>query len=72
MATTPMLLIKSITSCLTSMSSPDVKMTVRGLFGEKSCIHYIEMLLIDLTSRAPTAFSATISLGSALSMRRAI
>ena len=37
-------------------------MTVRGLFGEKSCIHAIGMLLIDFTSRAPTAISATISL----------
>ena len=37
-------------------------MTVRGLFGEKSCIQAIGMLLIDLTSRAPTAISAAISL----------
>jgi len=49
-------------SCLASLSSPDVKMTVRGLFGVKSCIQAIGMLLIDLTSRAPTAISATISL----------
>ncbi len=46
---------------LASMSPPDVKMTVRGLFGEKSCIQSIGMLLIDLTSRAPAAISATIS-----------
>ena len=57
-----MLLTNSITSCFASVSSPDVKMTVRGLFGEKSCIQAIGMLLIDLTSRAPTAISATISL----------
>ena len=37
-------------------------MTVRGLSGEKSCIQAIGMLLIDLTSLAPTAISATISL----------
>src|ERR1017187_7832107 len=42
---------KSITRCLASVSSPDVKMTVRGLFGEKSCIQAIGMLLIDFTSR---------------------
>ena len=53
-ATNPMLLPNSITSCLASVSSPDVKMTVRGLFGEKSSIQAIDMLLIDLTSRAPT------------------
>ena len=51
MATNPVLLLNSIT-----------KMTVRGLFGEKSCIQAIGMLLIDSTSRAPTAISATISL----------
>ncbi len=62
MATNPVLLINSITSCLAPASSPDVKMTVRGLFGEKSCIQAIGMLLIDFTSRAPTAISATISL----------
>ena len=62
MATSPVLLINSITLCLASMSSPDVKMTVRGLVGEKSRIHFIGMLLIDFTSRAPTAISATISL----------
>ncbi len=61
-ATNPVLLINSITSCLALVSSPDVKMTVRGLFGEKSCIQAIGMLLIDLTSRTPTAISATISL----------
>src|SRR6202021_2305179 len=61
-ATNPVLLINSITSRLASASSPDVKMTVRGLFGEKSCIQAIGMLLIDFTSRAPTAISATISL----------
>ena len=61
-ATNPVLLTNSITSCLASVSSPDVKMTVRGLFGEKSCIQAIGMLLIDFTSRAPTAISATISL----------
>jgi hypothetical protein len=33
-----------------------------GLLGEKSCIQAIGMLLVDLTSRAPTAISATISL----------
>jgi hypothetical protein len=53
-ATNPVLLTNSITSGLASVSSPDVKMTVRGLFGEKSCIQAIGMLLIDLTSRAPT------------------
>jgi hypothetical protein len=62
MATKPVLLTNSITSCFASRSSPDVKMTVRGLFGEKSCIQAIGMLLIDLTSRAPTAISATIPL----------
>ena len=62
MATSPVLLINSITLCLASASSPDVKMTVRGLAGEKSCIHSIGMLLIDFTSRAPAAISATISL----------
>jgi hypothetical protein len=62
MATNPVLLINSITSCLASLSSPDVKITVRGLLGEKSCIQAIGMLLIDLTRRAPTAISATISL----------
>jgi hypothetical protein len=61
-ATNPVLLINSITSSLASMSSPDVKITVRGLFGEKSCIQSIGMLLIDFTRRAPTAISATISL----------
>jgi hypothetical protein len=55
------LLIKSMTSCLASVSSPYVKITVRGLFGEKSCIQAIGMLLIDFTSLAPTAISATIS-----------
>jgi hypothetical protein len=45
MATNPVLLIKSITSCLASKSSPDVKMTVGSFFGEKSCIHSIGMLL---------------------------
>jgi len=30
-------------------------MTEQGLFGEKSCIQAIGMLLIDFTSRAPTA-----------------
>src|SRR5258708_40058617 len=44
MATNPMLLINSITSCLASVSSPDVKITVRGLFGEKSSIQSIGML----------------------------
>jgi hypothetical protein len=57
-----MLLTNSITSCLAWVSSPDVKITVRGLLGEKSCIQAIGMLLIDFTSRAPTAISATISL----------
>ena len=52
MATSPVLLINSITLCLASASSPDVKMTVRGLVGEKSRIHSIGMLLIDFTSRA--------------------
>jgi len=47
---------------LASWSSPEVKMTVRGLFGEKSCIQSVGMLLIDLTGRAPTAMSAIISL----------
>ena len=61
-ATNPVLLTKSITSCLASVSSPDAMMTVRGLFGEKSCIQSIGMLLIDFTIRAPTAISATISL----------
>jgi hypothetical protein len=37
-------------------------MTVGGLFGEKSCIQAIGMLLMDFTSRAPTAISATSSL----------
>ena len=37
-------------------------MTVWGLFGEKSWIQAIGMLLMDFTSRAPTAISATISL----------
>ena len=60
-ATNPVLLINSING-LASASSPDVKMTVRGLFGEKSCIQAIGMLLIDFTSRAPTAISATSSL----------
>jgi hypothetical protein len=55
-------LINSITGCLTSVSSPEVKMTVGGLFGEKSWIQIIGMLLIDLTSRAPAARSATSSL----------
>ena len=32
------------------------------LFGEKSCIQAIGMLLIDFTSLAPTTISATISL----------
>jgi hypothetical protein len=32
------------------------------LFGEKSCIQAIGMLLIDLTSLATTAILATISL----------
>jgi hypothetical protein len=45
-----------------SASSPDVKRTVRGLFGEKSCIQDIGMLLMDFTNRASTAISATISL----------
>src|SRR6202035_260772 len=58
----PVLLINSITHCLASDSSPDVKRTVRGLLGEKSCIHDIGILLIDFTSRAPMAISATISL----------
>src|SRR6202042_2094723 len=62
MATSPVLLINSITHCLASDSSPDVKRTVRGLLGEKSCIHDIGMLLIDFTSREPIAISATISL----------
>src|ERR1700689_2273818 len=62
MATSPVLLINSISLCLASASSPDVKMTVRGLAGEKSCIQSIGMLLIDFTIRAPTAISATISL----------
>jgi hypothetical protein len=35
-ATNPALLINSITSRLASVSSPDVKITLRGLFGEKS------------------------------------
>src|ERR1700741_122120 len=61
-ATSPVLLINSITHCLASDSSPDVKRTVRGLLGEKSCIHDIGMLLIDFTSREPMAISATISL----------
>jgi len=54
-ATNPVLLINSITSCLASLSSPDVKMTERGLFGEKSRIQAIGMLLIDFTSRPPAA-----------------
>jgi hypothetical protein len=45
-ATNPVLLINSIISCLASVSSPDVKMTVRGLLGEKSCIQAIGMLPI--------------------------
>lgn len=61
-ATKSVLLTNSITSCLASVSSPDVKMTVGGLLGEKSCIQSIGMLLIDSTSLAPTAISATISL----------
>src|SRR5580698_3893615 len=61
-ATNPVLLTNSITSCLASASLPDVKMTVRGFCGEKSCIQAIGMLLIDFTSRALTAISATISL----------
>jgi len=56
------LLINSTTRCLASWSSPEVKMTVRGLFGEKSCLQSIGMLLMDLASRAPGAISATISL----------
>ena len=60
-ATNPVLLINSITNCLASVSSPDVKMTVRGLFGEKSCIQSIGMLLIDFTSLAPTAISKEIN-----------
>jgi hypothetical protein len=47
MATNPTLLINSITSCFASV---------------KSCIQAIGMLLIDFTSLAPTAISATISL----------
>ena len=47
---------------LASLSSPDVKMTVFGLFDEKSCIQAIGILLIDFTSLAPAAISATISL----------
>ena len=62
MATSPVLLINSMTHCLASVSSPEVKRTVRGLLGEKSCIHDMGMLLMDFTSRAPLAISATISL----------
>ena len=62
MATSPVLLINSITLCFASASSPDVKMTVRGLFGEKSCIHSIGMLLMDLQAARQAAISATISL----------
>src|ERR1700727_826608 len=62
MATSPVLLVNSSNIRLASLSAPDVKMTVRGLFGEKSCIQSIGMLLIDFTIRAPTAISATISL----------
>jgi hypothetical protein len=62
MAANPALLIKSIASCLASVSSPDVKMTVRGLLRERSCIRDIGMLLIDFTRRAPDALSATSSL----------
>ena len=61
-ATKPKLLIKSITTDFASVSSPDVKSTVLGLLGEKSCIHAIGILLIDLTNLAPGAISATISL----------
>ena len=57
-----MLSIKSITIFLASLSSPDVKMTVFGLCDEKSCIQAIGILLIDFTSLAPAAISATISL----------
>jgi len=55
-------LTRAITSRFASVSSPDVKNTVRGLFGEKSCIQIIGMLQRDFTSLAPTAISATISL----------
>src|SRR5258708_37410701 len=37
-------------------------MTVFGLFDEKSCIQAIGILLIDFTSLAPAALSATIAL----------
>lgn len=56
------LLTRSITTCFASLSSPDVKITVRGLLGEKSCIQTIGMVHSDFTSLAPTAISATISL----------
>jgi hypothetical protein len=49
-------------SSLVSASSPDVKMTAQGVFVEKSCNQTIDILLIDLTSRAPAAISATNSL----------
>src|ERR1700749_4952807 len=51
-----------MTVFLASLSSPDVKMTVFGLFDEKSCIQAIGILLIDFTSLAPGAISAIISL----------
>src|SRR3984957_2557513 len=62
MATSPELLINSITHCLAYDSSPEVKRTVLDLLGENSCIHDIGMLLIDFTSCEPMAISATISL----------
>src|ERR1700735_522008 len=57
-----MLSIRPITVFLASLSSPDVKITVFGLCDEKSCIQAMGILLIDFTSLAPTANSATISL----------
>ena len=47
---------------LASLSSPDVKITVFGLCDEKYCIQAMGVFLIDFTSLAPTANSATISL----------
>jgi hypothetical protein len=62
MAAKPSPSISSMTVLLASSSSPEVKMTVRGFCFEKSCIQAMGMLLIDFTSRAPGAISATSSL----------
>lgn len=53
---------QSRNSCFACRSSPDMKRTVRGLVGEKSCIQSIATVLNSLTTGAPGACLATISL----------